>query len=115
MAKKEAIEELPVDEGPRMAKKVNGITKEAALEVLVEENPKRAGSKAYDVFAIYLETNPTNVQEALDAGIGMDHLKYDFMHGSINIEGAEVEEYEVKPRGPRAEVEEVEAADGDGF
>ena len=114
-------EELPKDEGPKMRKKVTGITNEAALELLIDHNPKREGSKAHKVFQIYLETKPKTVQEAIDNGIGKDHVAYDFMHGSISVAGAEVVEYEVTPRGPRADaaaedVAEPEVAEGDdGF
>lgn len=113
-------EELPETEGPKMRKKVTGITNDAAIEILLDSNPKREGSKARDVFEIYLEKKPTTVQEAVDYGIGKDHLAYDFIHGSISIAGAEVVEYEVTPRGPRADKEaeataEPEVADGDGF
>ena len=119
MSKKEAEveapeqEELP-EEGPVMRKKAVGITAEAKIEILVEDNPKRAGSKARDVFEIYLQTKPKTVQEAMDNGIGKDHVAYDFIHGFITVEGAEVVEYEVKPRGPAKTepAEEVVADDG---
>lgn len=122
MSDKEAVqEELPKVEGPKMRKKVTGITNEAKLKILAENNPKREGSKAYDVFAIYLEKKPKTVQEALDFGIGKDHIQYDHMHGFITVDGAVIEEYEVTPRGPRAETAaeenaEPEVAEGeDGF
>lgn len=90
--------------GPRMAKKVAGVSKEAALIVLAESNPKRANSASYDRFQGYLDKKPATVQEALDAGLTIGDIHYDIIHGSIEVEGAEVTEYEVKPRGPRAEV-----------
>ena len=87
--------------GPRMAKKVVGIEKEAHLEVLVDDNPKRPGSAAHTRFQLYLDEKPSTVQEALDAGITIGDLKNDSIKGYIKIDGTEVVEYEVKPKGPR--------------
>ena len=94
-------ETTETETGPRMAKKVVNIEKEAHLEVLVSENPKRAGSAAHTRFQLYLDEKPSTVQEALDAGITIGDLKNDSIKGYIQIEGAEVVEYEVKPKGPR--------------
>ena len=90
--------------GPRTAKKVTGVERTAALEVLTDTNPKRAGSASFDRFEGYLtEVPPTTVQEAIDNGLTMGDIHYDIIHGSIEVEGAEVVEYEIKPRGPRSE------------
>ena len=123
MSKKEEApvqEDLPEVKGPTMRKKVTGIVNTAALTINATANPKREGSKAYDVFAIYLEKTPTTVQEALDLGIGKDHIQYDHMHGFITVADAVVEEYEVTPRGPNKdtaaeEVAEPEVEGEDGF
>jgi ADP-ribose pyrophosphatase YjhB (NUDIX family) len=107
-------EETVEEAAPRMAKKVTGIEKDAGLTVLVDSNPKRAGSASYDRFEGYLgDTTPTTVQEALDAGLTMGDIKYDLIHGSIEVEGAEVVEYEVSPRGPRPAKDTDEDLAGD--
>jgi len=94
-----------------MKKKAVGITKEAAIVVNVTENPKREGSASYDRFQGYL-TNPApaNVQEALDNGLTMGDINYDFIHGTIEVDGASVEEYEPKKRASKDD-SEVEAAE----
>lgn len=108
------------DTGPKMAKKAVGVTQEAALTVLVDSNPKREGSSAYDRFEGYLaDPAPATVAEAIANGLTMGDIKYDLIHGSIEVEGASVEEYEITPRGPRDTEAEVagddEDPDGDGF
>lgn len=121
MAKNKAQqEELPAeDTGPQTRKRCVGITDDAAITIKVSDNPKRAGSKARDVFQLYLDQNPGTVKEAIEIGIGRDHLAYDHIHGFIEIAGASVEEYEVKPRGPRsaddAQAATAEDEAGDGF
>ena len=121
--KTESQEELPeADKGPRMAKKVTGIAPDCKVTVVSESNPKRAGSQAYEDWGIYAEAKVTTVQEGLDAGLTKAHFAYDHMHGFIEVDGAEVVEYEVTPRGPNKgaeaaeETAEPEAEDGsDGF
>ena len=112
MSKKEKNVEVEatVEAAPRTAHKVTGVTKDAALTVLVEANPKRASSASYARFEGYL-TNPApaTVEEALKNGLTMGDIKFDIIHGFIAVEGAVVEEYEVKPRGPRSE--KVDAAE----
>jgi len=112
MSKQEAAQEV-VDTGPKKAKRVNGITKEAKLTVLTQVNPKREGSQAFDRFEGYfkLETGAT-VQDALDAGLTIGDVRYDVIHGSIAVEGATVEEYEVTPRS-ESEDAAAEAAGAD--
>ncbi len=109
------------DTGPKMAKRVNGLAKDAVVTVLTQTNPKREGSQAYDRFENYfkLKTGAT-VQDALDAGLTIGDIRYDFIHGSIKVEGASVEEYEVTPRGASAGAESDTAdvgsdEEGSGF
>lgn len=124
MSKKdEIVNETEEEVGPRTAKRAVGITKEAALTVLVENNVKRPGSAAYDRFEGYLTTPPpATVQAALDNGLTIGDIKFDLIHGSIEVEGASVEEYEVTARGPRTPKEEgeeeeetVESEEGEDF
>jgi hypothetical protein len=90
----------------KMAKKVNGVSKDAALTVLVEANPKRPSSSAYTRFEGYLTNpRPATVEEALNNGLTIGDIKFDIIHGFIAVAGAEVEEYEVKARGPRSKAE----------
>ena len=90
-------------------KKATGITKDATLSVLVDANPKRQGSAAYDRFEGYLTSPaPSTVQEALDNGLTMGDINYDFIAGSIEVEGASVEEYTPTPRGPRKAADDAE-------
>lgn len=104
---------------PTLARKAVGISKEAVLTMLVETNPKRPGSSAYDRFEGYFKDCVT-VQDALDNGVTMGDIKYDLIHSFIAVEGAYVEEYEVTARGPRAKksgVDEdlMEAGDSAGI
>ena len=119
MAKKEKNVEIEAAEAavteatPRTAHKVTGVTKDAALTVLVESNPKRASSASYQRFKGYLTNpRPATVEAALQNGLTMGDIKFDIVHGFIAVEGAEVEEYEVKPRGPRAEKTEADENTG---
>jgi hypothetical protein len=95
----------------KVAKRVKGIDKNAALTVLAESNPKRAGSSAYDRFEGYFKDGIATVQDALDAGLTMGDIKYDVTHGFIEVEGAEVEEYTPSVRGPRGSSDEPDAPD----
>ncbi len=91
---------------PKAKKKVNGVTNEAALTILVEGNPKRAGSASYDRFEGYLtDPRPTTVAEALENGLSIGDIHYDVIHGSIEVEGATVEEYMPTPRAPKEDSE----------
>lgn len=94
-----------------LKKKAVNITKEAAITVNVTENPKREGSASYDRFQGYLtDPAPANVQEALDNGLTMGDINYDFIHGTIEVDGASIEEYEPKKREPKDEAD-TEVAD----
>jgi len=98
-------------------KKVTGVTREATIEVLTETNPKREGSNAYDRFEGYLaEEAPTTVAEALDNGLTMGDIHYDFIHGFISVEGAEVIEYTPTKRdaSEAAVVDDAAVAEDDG-
>ena len=104
-------------EAPKTKKKVEGISREASIEILTSDNPKREGSSAYDRFAGYLtDPAPATVAEALDNGLTMGDINYDTIHGFIAVEGATIIEYTPTPRTPKDE-DEVEAADdgSDGF
>lgn len=98
----EVTTEEAAAEKKSIARKVTGISKEATLVVKVEANPKRPGSSAYDRFDGYFKEGVDTVQKALDAGLTMGDIKYDSIHGFIEVEGAEITEYEVSARGPRA-------------
>lgn len=102
-------EDQIVETGPKMAKRVTGIESTAALTVLAESNPKREGSQSYERFEAYftLEDDAT-VADAIEAGLTMGDIRYDVIHGSIKVEGANVEEYEVTPRGESSEKAEVD-------
>lgn len=98
----EMTEEQATEATPKMAKKVQGISADSTLTVLAESNPKKANSKAFDMYELYA-TLPegATVKDAKDAGISMADIHYNVIHGYIDVEGAEVVEYEVSPRGPR--------------
>lgn len=108
--------EVVEDTGPKMAKKVEGITEEAKLKVLAETNPKREGSASFDRFECYftLDKKKATVADALAAGLTMGDIRYDFIHGSIEVDGATVVEYEVTPRGEKAEGEGEDAVAAEG-
>lgn len=104
------------DTGPKMAKRAVGITAEAALTVLATENPKREESQAHERFAGYFTLGDgATVASALEAGLTMGDIKYDVIHGYIEVAGASVEEYEVTPRGESSDDEgEEEEVGSDG-
>jgi len=112
----EVAEEAVTEEAPKMKKKVNGVSQDSAITVLVESNPKRAGSASYDRFEGYLtDPAPATVKAAIENGLTMGDIHYDFIHGSITVEGAEVVEYMPSARGPRTggDEEEAEVAEDD--
>jgi len=88
----------------KLKKKVEGVTKDSVVTVITESNPKREGSKSYDRFESYfkLEDGAT-VNDAITAGLTMGDIHYDFIHGNINVEGAEVTEYLPTPRGAKSD------------
>lgn len=56
---------------------------DATITVKAAENPKRAGSKSFDVFAKYKDG--MTVKEAKEAGISTADLRYDSEHDFISI------------------------------
>lgn len=85
----------PKTRGPR------GVAETAVISLKVEGNPKRAGSKAYDRFALYRDG--MTVGEALNAGITTPDLVYDSKHGFVAIEGYDPGEIvQPKVREPKA-------------
>lgn len=116
MSKKEVVESAEVEvtetveeTGPKMSKRVLGMEDTCKITVISEGNPKREGSKAHEKFETYLalaEKGDFTVADYLAEGHAKIDLRYDFCAGFIDIEGAEVEEYEVTPRGEKAESDE---------
>ncbi len=106
MSKDEATQDAaPAIKGPKMAKKVEGLTREGIVTVIATTNPKREGSAAYDRFEYYFTLDEgTSVQSAIDAGLTIGDIRFDLIAGSIEITDAEVVEYEVTPRGEKKEV-----------
>jgi hypothetical protein len=89
--------------------KAINVTKDATIIVNVTENPKREGSASYDRFEGYLtDPAPETVQEALDNGLTMGDINYDFIHDTIDVDGATKETYTPVKREPK--VEELEEA-----
>jgi hypothetical protein len=74
---------------------------EAVVEFLVENNPKRVGSKSFDRFSAYMGTG--TVGEYIAAGGTYGDLKYDAEHGFIAVEGFAAVVKERKERAPKAE------------
>lgn len=124
--------ETEASKEPKAKKKVTGVSQDAKITILAKSNPKRAGSASYDRFQGYLtEKAPATVKEALENGLIIGDIHYDLIHGSIEVEGATVVEYQPTARGPNAEKAEgddaveneldegagevEEGTDGDGF
>lgn len=106
--------------GPKMAKRVDGISPEATLTVVTTVNPKREGSQSYERFQGYFGlAEGATVKDALDAGLTMGDIRYDVIHGYIEVDGANVSEYEVTPRGEKVEgtdeASDDAAGDDNGF
>jgi len=107
----------------KVSKKVEGITKESTVTVLAESNPKRESSKAYERFENYFSLSEgATVQDALDAGLTMGDIHYDFIHGNIEVSDATVVEYtpEVRTAKTNSDVddsteEDTEEATEEGF
>ena len=85
-------EDLPVVKGQRGPK---GLEAGSKLTVLVEGNPKRAGSKAYERFKLYSDVD--TVGEFLRLGGTTADLHYDTQHGFISIEGFTPKALPAKP------------------
>lgn len=106
--------------GPKMAKRVDGILPESVLTVVTTVNPKREGSQSYDRFQGYFDlAEGATVKDALDKGLTMGDIRYDVIHGYIEIADANVTEYEVTPRGEKAVDADITdtdtAGDDNGF
>lgn len=88
---------IPRSRGPR------GVAESAVITVLVDSNPKRAGSQSHTDFDQY-RTGMT-VAEFCDVigKRGTPHLVYDAAHGFISIEGYAPELVVAKERAPKAE------------
>ena len=99
----EAVEEKAKS---AIRKKVSGVTKDSKVTVIAESNPKRPSSAAHTRFQAYLDNadSISTVADCLALGLTVGDLHYDFIHGSVTIEGAEVIGYEPKPRGSKATV-----------
>lgn len=106
--------EVKEPQGPKMAKRAVGIERDSVVKVIATENPKREESQAWERFQNYF-TLPegSTVQQAIDAGLTMGDIKYDVIHGYIEVDGASVEEYEVTPRGSRSSDDGEEESVGD--
>jgi len=110
MSKDEVAQEEEAVKGPKMGKKVEGLTREGIVTVVATTNPKREGSAAYDRFENYFKLGEgSSVQEAIDSGLTIGDIRFDLIAGSIEVSDAEVVEYEVTPRGDKKEVIETDA------
>lgn len=58
---------------------------DAPLQLLVEANPKRPGSKAHVRFEGYFSPKATTLRGALDAGVRMDDIRNDVAKGFIRL------------------------------
>jgi len=81
---KPQVEKEPVAQGPRGPK---GVDLTARITIMAAENPKRPGSKAFDLWEIYGRMKHKTVQEFLDLGGTTPALIYDSAHGFIQIAG----------------------------
>lgn len=79
-----------------------GVALDATVTLLVATNPKRAGSKSFERFALYKDG--ATVQECLDAGVITPDLVYDAAHGFVSIAGYTPSKmFEAKPKKEKAE------------
>lgn len=99
MSTDEMQQNVPASTEPSRKKKCVGVTREAKITVLATENTKRGASS--ERFQNYFDKKPSTVQEAIDCGLTMADIHYDFIKGFINVEGAQVVEYTPSRRGPR--------------
>lgn len=86
-----------------------GTTEDAKITLLVEGNPKRAGSKAAEAFANY--EDGMTVGDFIQA-VGKEatsHLVYDAKHGFIKIDGYDPEVIPPKEPKPKKEKAPKEA------
>ena len=106
------MSEEQIEDRPKTAYRVNNLEDSAVITVMVDSNPKREGSKAHEKFESYFKLRDDQgaftVADYLAEGWSKIDLRYDVTHGFIEIEGAEVEEYEVTPRGEKSDEEASE-------
>lgn len=109
----------PKTRGPR------GTEESAVIHLLAQVNPKRAGSKAAQAFAVYVDG--MTVKEYCDGvdafakGEGTPNLVYDAKHGFISIDGYDpgaiivakpkAEKVAKEPKAPRAKKEKAPKAE----
>ena len=110
----EEVTETEEAKAPKARKKVEGVTKDAIVKVLAESNPKRSGSKAYDRFEKYFELEEgATVEQAIELGLTMGDIHYDYIAGSIEVSDATVVEYTPQPRKAKAEGDDDDSTDSD--
>ena len=104
-AKKEATHEVfEKAEKEAVAKRARtspNFPPDAEVTFLVEDNPKREGSKSFDRWKGY--AGASTVGDYIAAGGTYGDLKYDAEHGFIKVEGFEAKLVERKVREPKAE------------
>ena len=122
MAKKEPAEKAVKTESAPAEKKVSGprgtpqdavirmqLDEKAGKNYGVDHNPKKAGSKGAERFALY--TDGMTVGEALNAGVWAADITWDIGKGFIKLEGGTVKAPKVaKAEAAPAEAEEAAAA-----
>lgn len=59
--------------------------KDAPLKLLVDSNPKKPGSMAYDRFQHYFSPEATTLAGALSTGVRMDDIRNDLQKGYISL------------------------------
>lgn len=81
------------------------LPKGATVAVLVQDNPKKAGSGAYNRFACYMRLQASKgahgytVADVLDAGVQPSDLRYNLRHGYIEVQGVAVDGSAIKVQG----------------
>lgn len=70
---------------PRVKKEGSrsSVNKDAVITMLVTENPKRAGSKSHERFALYVDG--MTVAAALEAGLTTGDIRHDVAHNFISL------------------------------
>lgn len=78
-----AVKEPKTPKAPKEAKFAKLYPKDAPISVLVEKNPKRAGSKSAERFEAYFKAK--TVGEALAGGATYADLSWDVGHGHVKV------------------------------
>lgn len=98
-----AAEVEEAEEGPGRARGPRGVGEDAVIHLLVDDNPKREGSKSAAAFSNYVDG--MTVGQFCDA-VGKEataNLVWDASHGFISIYGYEPgEPRKAKPKAPAA-------------